>query len=534
MTTRYYWSNPDGSGNNEFTERVRHYTLDVTSAAEEGSIAQSTIRVDDGAGDFDITGIRVVRIIEDEAPVGSRVLYYGCVAQRRIQRDTYRTLDERWWEVDLVDLNTFLDRRVMVGADAKRSVETDVARVHWYMATWESFPLTDESLIAATPTVSMSENNYHGQMARSALDDCAQQSAKNFFVWHNEPDGTLGLFYDLSGSDAYPSGIRLTNIRSDHASDPDDTYLINLDASLSRDPGRVYSGVYIPYQNGWVYKKRAATKAEFADRDIIMDGSNIKTASAATARANRYLNTLFTEEDVITCSFNVPRAEVNRLMQGMTVEVRMSHFPGYADDYVMLRCVEKKTFAESETHYRITVKLVGPTPAYTPGSGTAAGVIYQVAGPYGGALYFGGTGDTPPPGYPIVVTASGLTPVTDPSPPNVSWPYIGWDVTETGTVDLKLVTSVAGVLIDNIAYTITAAITLNGVVVGSESIIRSGFLQYIGDSLPDVIVTGLAVAPGDEIRATFTCSPPTMPFFRATAGTGQVGEGIYVTGGSLA
>lgn len=533
MTTRYYYSEPDGSGNTEFTERVRHYTLDVTSSAEEGSIAQSTLRVDDGGAfsDFDVIGLRTIRILEDEAPVGSRVLYYGYTANRRIMRDTYRTLDERWWEVDLVDLNSVLDWRVMVGADAKRGIETDVARAHWYMATWESFPLTDESLIASSPTVSMSENNYHGQMARAALDDIAQQSAKNFFVWHNEPDASLGLFYDLSGSDAYPSGIRLTNKRTDVDSD---TYLINLDAVLERSPARVYSGVYIPYQNGWVYKKRQATKDEFHDRDIIMDGSNIRSASAATARANRYLNTLFTEEDVITCSFNVPRAEVNRLMQGMTVEVRMTHFPGYDTDFVMLRCVERKVFGESETHYRITVKLVGPTPAYTPGSGTASGVIYQVAGPYGGALYFGGTGDTPPPGYPMVPTASGLTPVTDPSPPNVPWPYLGWDVTETGTLDLKLVTSVAGVLIDNIAYTITAAITLNGAVIASEAIVRSGFLQYIGESLPDVIATSVAVAPGDEIRATFTCSPPTMPFFRATAGTGQVGEGIYVTGGSLA
>jgi hypothetical protein len=48
-----------------------------------------------------------------------------------------------------------------------------------------------------------------------------------------------------------------------------------------------------------------------------------------------------------------------------------------------------------------------------------------------------------------------------------------------------------------------------------------------------VTVSDLAVEPDDVITAHLSCSPPTMPFFRTPAGTGQVGERLEITGGSL-
>ena len=97
---------------------------------------------------------------------------------------------------------------------------------------------------------------------------------------------------------------------------------------------------------------------------------------------------------------------------------------------------------------------------------------------------------------------------------------------------MTLFTTATGVLIDNIDYTITAAICLNGTIVASQVKLASGFLKGWAEDF-EVSVSTLAVAPDDEITATIECNPPTMPFFRTPVGTGAAGERLQITGGSL-
>jgi hypothetical protein len=148
-------------------------------------------------------------------------------------------------------------------------------------------------------------------------------------------------------------------------------------------------------------------------------------------------------------------------------------------------------------------------------------------------VYWGKPGDTPPPGYVVEPTVGPITTITDGDAPNPSWPYTGWLMGGSGTVDLRLFASVAGVLLDNILYSITFAITRNGTVVASEVITAQGHLQYWHD-LVDVTVAAVSVSNGDVIAGTIICSPPTMPYFRTPSETGQNGEQLTITAGSLA
>jgi hypothetical protein len=419
----------------------------------------------------------------------------------------------------------------MVGNDCNRPAETDIQRLAWLLSTNEISPIGDDTYVNTSGAVPMDAVDYRGQMLSQVVDDCSQQSGKDFFVWYKEDTNDYSLFYDFSGSTAFSSDVRLSNVIADIESDYDGlTYYIDLDAELNRDPSRVFSGVYLPYDGGWVYVSKPSTAAAFAYRDTVMPAENVKTKAKATSRANRYVNSIASEEDVITASFLVPLADVNKLIAGQRLQFKATHMPGY-ESFTWVRCLNKKVFAESEEFYRITVEMVGPG---VPAAEAAAKAVLYLVRTFGGTLYFQAPGDTPPPGYLTVPTTSGLTPVSVMSPPDPPWPYIGWDVSATGSLDITLRSSFAGVLIDNIAYTVTAAITLNGAVIASESMVVSGFLVYTGPMMPDVVATGVSVTSGDEIRATFTCSPPTMPFFRAPAGTGQSGEGFYITGGSLA
>jgi hypothetical protein len=217
-------------------------------------------------------------------------------------------------------------------------------------------------------------------------------------------------------------------------------------------------------------------------------------------------------------------------MQGMRVQVKASHLPGYAD-YVWLRCVNRTVHELNEDEYEIEVELVAPKPAFVPPP--VYGILYRTSGPaIDGTVYFDFPGDTPGAGYELRPTSGAIEVLTDGDPPNPGYPELGFKVTGTGTIDVTFYATTTGVLIDNNVYTVTWAILKNGVQVASESQVVSGFLElaFLEQS---VTVSALDVAPDDEITAYLQCVPRTMPFFGTPAGTGQRGERLEITGGTL-
>ena len=360
MPPVYKFRTPDGV-KTEMTQYFRELTLDVTTNAEEGSNAQSTVQADDPDGTFDLVGHRVFTVQEDTAPAASSNshIYVGYSAARRISRGPYhRTQAGRVWDIDLVDLNSVLPRRIMDGADSNRPAETDVARVTWLLGTNEASLIDDSLYFNTSGGVAMDAVDYRGQRFDQILDDCGQASGKNWFVWYREENGKYSLWYDLSTSTNYTSIIRLSNVLTDI--DNEWTFGIAEDTELTRSPDRVNSGVYLDYDGGHVYEQRIATARAFAQRDASVPAENVKTAAKATTRARRYLDDMDSEDDIITTSFICPAAKVNFLMQGMRVQFRASHLPGY-DTFSWCRVLNRTVKQVSEEFYQINMDLV-PTP----------------------------------------------------------------------------------------------------------------------------------------------------------------------------
>ena len=135
------------------------------------------------------------------------------------------------------------------------------------------------------------------------------------------------------------------------------------------------------------------------------------------------------------------------------------------------------------------------------------------------------------PGYVVVATAGLISATLATSPPNPTWPYKGWTINGTGTINVRFFATVTGVLMDNTAHVITWHILRNGGSVASESQAVSGHLKYLGTS-QEVLGASIAVVPGDVITPAIFHTP-AIPLFRTPQGTGQAGERFEITGASL-
>lgn len=355
----------------DISDRVQNYTLDVTQNAEEGSVALSSIVIDDPLGDFEVKGYRHIAIYENTASFGSNALMFnGYIVDRKIIRGPYQTGAGRQWVCSVADTNAVPEWRVMVGSDANRPAETDAQRMTWLMSTSEMSRVPNTSFMNLSGPVAMDAVDYRGQRANDVLNDCAQASGKNHFAFCiDAPDaplpaapGATNLWYDFADSTAHTSSIQLTNVHSDITSDPYGlTFAIADDTELERDPSRVFSGAIVNYDGGMVYEEDLSISNEFTRRDAVVPTPNIKTNAKATARALRYLQEMSTEEDRIRTAIRLPAAKVNWVREGMRVRFRASHLPGY-EDFVYLRVLRRTIKQDSEEEYLVTLELgTGPS-----------------------------------------------------------------------------------------------------------------------------------------------------------------------------
>jgi hypothetical protein len=369
---------PSSGSNVDLSTRLRASTAVITSNAEQGSVAISQIVLDDPEGGINILGLRPFSLTETAESSNQTVIFNGWTADRDVTRGpSMRTAAARLWDVRLTDTNMTITRRIMRGADANRPAETDVARVQWLLGTTEFGAIVQTSRYVSTLfPVAMDAVDYRDQSNQQILDDCSQQSGKNYFVFYDQPVAHYGLYYDFPGSSKYRSALRLTNILG--YVDNDITFGVSeTDTKLNRDPSRVYSGVVLPYVGGEVYVQSDAIAAEFIRRDTTAPSVNVKTSAKATARANRYLADATTEADVITTSFLVPLAKVNHLVEGQAVQCRFTHFPGYDQGWNWMRVLKRTVTATSEEYYTIEVEMAAAIGGLLAGGGlTSEGATY--------------------------------------------------------------------------------------------------------------------------------------------------------------
>lgn len=543
-----YWLQAPGGTLLDISGKCRLNEFDMAEYAEEGSVAINRLVIDDPGGDLEMYGHRILAVEETTAESSTnRFVFVGFVGPVTTNRGPYRTGVSRQYIAEVSDCNAILMRRILIGGDNDRPAETDNVRIAWVESTHEGEAIDDTRYLTSAGAVNMDANDYLLQETSAVYDDCSQQSGKNYFLTYfgdvgvtgATPWGSFSLFYDFAESSNYTSVARLTNVLTDvNLTSATPTFYIGVaeDTQFTRDPMRVYSFVVVPYKNGYVTASRPGTATTFARRDKAMPAINVSSAGTAQARANRYVSDLQTPEDRATIKTVVPRSKVNVIRTGMLVQVKVRHWSGYQDQYTWMRVLRRRVVELTEgeeSAFELTLELSRGVPAAPLGPVFCS--LQGSGGPYPtnpGGVWFANVGDSPGPGWVIEPTKGLVSAVVDPAPPKAGKPYSGIKILGTGTVNVTLYLTTIGVL--GGATTVTASITKNGGVVASEAHTPTwvhGLTGY-GDSFT-VTVTGLSVVPNDIIAATIG-NTGNIYFFRTPAGTGQRGESLKITGGSLA
>lgn len=380
----------------------------LITEAELGAVGISSARIDDpagtaGNGTDGIPGLKQLSVNEGRAPSGNRRIGEFYITDRHYSRGdqgvspSLITGVERIVDITLADINSFLSFRIFrngSNTSFNRPAETDVARVQAMLSVSFLSDTLFDGLVGTSSTVAMDAVDYTGQRPSDVLNDCAQQSGKNFFVFYDEAGtytpspGDYGLFYDFNTSTVYPSydpAFQVSNVLADVNLDSGNNPIgpvwepVNRDAVLIRDPSRVVSGVFIQNGSNSVYRESPATSYEFGWRDAVTSSPNLKTVAAMTARADRYLSENASEDDRISFTLKLPAANVNDWKEGQWAQVKFSHLPGY-ETFTTVRALVR-TVLQSETtpdwydvHYEVTPMTTTGEPGGAFAQGPFVGV----------------------------------------------------------------------------------------------------------------------------------------------------------------
>jgi hypothetical protein len=370
---------PGGPGwSEDLSSAVRLGTIaGVVDEAELGAVGVSSLLFDDVDGTLGhsgdgIVGLKQLHMDETAAPPGNQRLWTGYIGQRHYRRgtDSLRLDVARKIDADLVDINGFLSFRIFapVAEDPTssfvRPAETDIERVAALLAVdFLSDTLYDEGLVATSGGVAMDACDYTGQKPLDVLNDCAQQSGRNFFPTYNEATGHYQLFYHFDYDPVFDSPLQISNVLADV--DGITTFAPEPDAELVRNPDRVISAVYEPFSGTGspAYRTAPTTAYTYAWRDGAAPSANVKTLTKANARADRYLATNSTEDDRITCTLRgMPAQYVTGIKAGQRVKCKFSHMPlgvsgTWGGDFAWCRVLNRSVMANELTNVLYNIRL---------------------------------------------------------------------------------------------------------------------------------------------------------------------------------
>jgi hypothetical protein len=290
--------------------------------------SMSGLTLDDPTGSLDVTPLRAFAI--EEADCSKRRLFSGYVADRSQARGdgSHRSLilgAARTWDTTLVDYNNTMWQRVIRGSDGNRPAETDVARINWIIGSAYTATVSDAGLISSSGPVNMDATDYRGRYPADVAADCGNASQKNYFVYFDEATWHPAFAYFDPTSTTYTSTLQFSNVLSD----VDSSTTFAATGVLDLDPSAVYSGVYLRYSGGTVYRQNTTTLSDIGIRDASIDEPDIKTHAAAIARADAYLVAAGVEQKTLKIHTELPSTHVNLILPGQRVRVKFSHLTGY-------------------------------------------------------------------------------------------------------------------------------------------------------------------------------------------------------------
>lgn len=396
---------------------VRDGTVELTQAAEAGAVGTGRLAIDDTDGTLSLIGQKNFAVNQSSNGSNTR-LYRGFVADRQYGRDAG---EERAPHVSkgrgiglaLEDLNSILgfrrlrQRTTLTAAQAgNRPSETVNARMSWLLGSYFISGLVADRGRVASSTVTMTKSDYRNQFPGDVLADMALAAGNWNYHVQDYGSGPELIFRDDNSSTADSSPLRISTLASEVDSTQDSlgatkTFAPLVDAVLARRPERVISDIGYSYAKGTVNRERAATATAFnGERSGTATNSNVKTSAVAEDQADAELFRLSTEEDIITCSIQVPASAIDLIPAGWRVQAKFEHLTteGYGSAFTWFRVIERtfKPMNAEAAFYEIDLKLspqeaAVPAPACSENA-TASGTRYPL----------GGSGSTPNPSDGVV------------------------------------------------------------------------------------------------------------------------------------
>ncbi len=329
------------------TSTVRYREWALTECAERGQVGAATIKLDDTTGSYVPPAQKAVSV-EDNAAATPRI-FTGYVAERSAARGPLGP-GERQWSVTFEDLNVLLDDRIIPTADAnKRPSESDYDRISWLLGTPAAGAIT-AGVVPNTNTVTMDKADYRGKKPRDVLEDCAQKSGKNFFVYYHS-SGPL-LYYDVYGGTSLTSTLRI----SDDPADIDNSTTFGAySVSYSLDASRVFSRVRVRYKGGSEQVSNATTASTYRVRETYKRWMRVKTSARAVEQAQKWLDNADDEERSLGLSIVVPAANVNDVRAGSRVQIRLTRYG--LTSFVYWRVTKRTLRERSDDHYELELTL---------------------------------------------------------------------------------------------------------------------------------------------------------------------------------
>jgi hypothetical protein len=464
-------------------------------------------------------------------------VWYGFVGRKTWTRGpSSRTTTSREWRLQLVELNTFINRRLLRKqvTTTNRPSETASARLTWLLTTVGfTGQVVDHGLVEVSSAV-MDTHDYHGQNGGDELRDIATQSVFNFFLRYRESSNDIEMIFrndQTSGAEDVSAAFSISNALAD-TSESGPVWFANPDTEGDQIPDRTASGYLVQYEGGGdVYATDPAIATAFAPIDLVAPSRFIKNAATATDYAEDLLERFDTDEEYIRNVWveKLPAANLNDVKHGQLIKAKFTHGPGWES---LRYCrVVRKLFARpqntAEEFWRLGLELQPLGDGYPLVPVESEATLHS---PNDNSLPNPGN-ECPPGTYRIQWDNSkvGCTPAAEGG--NVSWvgspgAYTGLQADGEGSVLVDSKGTVSGVGGGTITF--TAYLYKNGTPIADVSQTTTGGIRFLGWTWafvdePTDVVNGDIIETWLQVSAE--CNILVIP-----AGTGDCANVFAVTG----
>jgi hypothetical protein len=379
----------DGAEQGNTVIRLTEGIQSLPAVAHGGEVSFAGVTIEDPAGTLDFKAWQPC-YFEETACTGRTRIWTGFVASRSISRGKYRNGAGRIWDMTLVDQNAVFSLLPITGNTFNRPAETDIARLAFVTGS-TNLPDTligenGKANFTDNP-VSFGEADYRHQFPLDMFTSVAGTAGKDFYAYFDHTAGETSLFYDLNAVTLSTSTLRISNVAADY--DGTTTFAPLKDAVLTRSGEDVYSNIDYQYRGGFVVDEDAQTISDFIKRGAIYSTDRVGRRETAVALAQAFLDAHDEETDELAVSVRLPKAKVNLIEQGMGLDVKFSHLPGYSADFVETKIISRNVRQYDDEWYDLDLVcslkplLAGPGggdpgdfPQLTCDSGT--GTLVQV------------------------------------------------------------------------------------------------------------------------------------------------------------